>query len=200
MAPASFFVDARDEAGNITAKHHLPLSVTVSPAVNEQKIDIENCGNGRHKVTYMLPMSGKYFLSVMVGLGGSLKPVDRRHVRGSPFHIFIHTSYDERVQGRESPRRTATERALAAAPSPSPSALESQRGISSPRRQQSARVPGRSPERPCRPLSARDTASKSSKTANVFASQAGASPRPRSASTPRGVGAGSASTTTDCAD
>ena len=200
MAPASFFVDARDEAGNITAKHHLPLTVTVSPAVHEQKIDIENCGNGRHKVTYMLPMSGKYFLSVMVGLGGSLKPVDRRHVRGSPFHIFIHTSYTERVQGRESPRRTATERALAAAPSPSPSALDSQRGIASPRRQQSARGPGRSPERPFRPLSARGTAAnKSSKNANVFASQAGASPRPRSASTPRGVGAGSASTTTDSA-
>ena len=44
---------------------------------------------------YQVPVSGRYRLSVMVGANGSIKPGDRRHLRGSPFEVAVHTGGDE---------------------------------------------------------------------------------------------------------
>lgn len=182
LTNGSFFVDARDAAGNLSAEHAFRLTVTVTPAVHQQRIDIEDCGDGRHKVVYMIPVSGKYSLNVMVGKDGSVRPIDRRHVRGSPFNIFVHSTAAERAVSGDSPRKTASDRAAAMPAAISLSALDLARPPS-PRRPQSAR--GASPNRaspslatPRRPLSARGASSGS-----MGANSRG---KPRATSTPRG--------------
>ena len=129
--PSYLIVEARDSAGNLVSEHPLAVRVFVSPAGNHQRtVDVRSMKNGRYKVTYTVPASGIYMLSVLVGLDGKGR-LTQRHARGSPFHLTVQAGTKEKPnKGGESPRRAQSARS---APVSSDRRALSARGGSSPR-------------------------------------------------------------------
>lgn len=103
--PAQFVVEARDKAGNLVAEHGLVLRVVLTPGSQLQQLQVQACGDGRYIVRYQVPHSGLYRLSVLVGTDGSVRPKDRRHVRGSPFQVPVHSG-DKGTSVEETRRQT----------------------------------------------------------------------------------------------
>ena len=135
----TFELEARDAAGNLIIDHPLilgqNLKIAFSPGSNQQKVEVEAYGDGRYKVLYNVPVSGMYSLSVMVGERGSARACDRRHVRGSPFNVPIHSSATEKAAKalERSPQRGHSPTQALGSPRRSESPRRSARGSSSPR-------------------------------------------------------------------
>lgn len=90
--PAQFVVEARDAACNLVPGHDLSLRVLLNPSGNQQLLGVQADGAGRYTVSYTAQTSGLYRLSVLVAPFGAARPHDRRHVRGSPFSVPVHSS------------------------------------------------------------------------------------------------------------
>ena len=89
--PAEFYVEARDAAGNLAPDRPLELRITITPSSTQQQLSVQACGDGRHLVRYVVPISGIYKLAVLVGENGSVRPIDRRHIHHSPFTVPVHS-------------------------------------------------------------------------------------------------------------
>ena len=138
-ALTSFIVEARDAASNLATERPLSLRLIFLPASNLQYYNFKPAGDGRYKVSYLLPVSGSYTMSVLVGQNGSVRPADQRHVRGSPFSLSVHGSSQAKPSagsmsspGFASPRRPHSARG-ARSPRASPVSAGSRRVATTPR-------------------------------------------------------------------
>lgn len=83
---AEFRVHLRDGAGNSVGIGGYKVHVQITPTLVKQghEVDVKDLDNGEFRCRYVIPLTGRYSIAVLLG-----DSTDRKPIKGSPFSILV---------------------------------------------------------------------------------------------------------------